>query len=203
MAITRSHSSVVDVNPFWWILALRGAFSLLFGIVLLVTKLLLGTIFFDPILSVLVSLFLGFYVVANGILFVCAARLSFERQQRIWLPLSIHAVVAILVGFCIAELLMLTRRSADVVASTYIFCAALLQLGVLFREKRDPVLRTVAAAFALASFELAYCLFRHQAFPVSTYIGILATYEGVFGLVFLFCAWRIHARMLSSWSLKV
>jgi hypothetical protein len=100
-----------QLRTFWWVFALRGGFAVLFAALLAFSRSLLGTIFFDPVLLVFLSLLLGFFVLGNGLILGVAAIYSLEHHLRLWRLLFTECFFAILIGLWIALSLRTTSHS--------------------------------------------------------------------------------------------
>lgn len=111
--------ALTNLSPFWWLFALRGGFAMLFSAVLLYTGTLMGTIFLDPILLVMMGLLIGFFVFGNGVILSVAAVFAAEHHRPVSRLILAESIFAIALGIYIACALFISPRSVALLAGMH------------------------------------------------------------------------------------
>ncbi len=127
-----------DLSMFWWVFALRGGFALLFSGILYFAGSLLGTIFFDPVTLVFLSLLLGSYILGNALLLGVAGGFSIDHHRSLgWLMLAECAFAIVLAGY-IGHSLLVTSYSLALLAGLHAVGTGCFQAALAFHVRRDP-----------------------------------------------------------------
>lgn len=182
---------------FWWLFAIRGGLALLFAGVLSFSGSLLGTIFFDPVMLVFLSLLLGSYVLGNAILYGVASIFAIEhRHPHGWLLLAESLFAAVLAAY-IGHSLLVTAHSLALLAGIHALGTGLFQAGLAARLRHRPsdrpylALLTACAILSIA-VGIAFLAFHTEALrSVASYLSL---YELVYGLVSITFATGLHRR---------
>ena len=184
--------TVGGLRLFWWVRALRGGFALLFAALLLFIRTLLGTLFFDPVLLVFLTLLLGFYVFGNGILFVIAS--IFARQHRLphWGLVLSEGVVAIALGAFIACTLFLDVHSMALLAGLNALAAGIFQLilGIRMRIYRPYLLLLGLAGIVSIAVGVLFLHAPGESIPVV--VERLCAFEFFYAAVNVYFAAQLH-----------
>jgi hypothetical protein len=167
-----SEKPMKELSTFWWVFVARGGFAVLFSGVLCFAGNLLGTIFFDPVMLILLAVLLGFYVLGNGMLLGVAAWSAFEHQLGVWWLLLAECIFAAFLGSYIGFSLLLSAQSIALLAGIHALGVGMFQ-GVL-----------------------AVKLQRHRGY--ATLLGFSALIAACVGTGFLL-HWTAAARTLSFW----
>jgi uncharacterized membrane protein HdeD (DUF308 family) len=185
-------NSMQDLRMFWWVFAFRGGFALLFAALLYFTTGLLGTIFFDPVMLVSLSLLLGFFILANGLLLGVAAVFSREHHLRLWYLLSSESVVAIALGAYITSSLMMTSHSLAYLAGLHAVARVFFQVHLGIKLRRERSYAPILFASAAVSVAMALFFFAHREDTVRTITAWLSGYEALYGIVVVAFAIGLH-----------
>jgi hypothetical protein len=108
-----------QIDIFWWAFGIRGGFAILFAGVLAFSGNLLGSIFFDPVTLVLLSLLLGFYVLVNAVLLGAGAGFALQHRLSLGWLLAAESCFAFLLGVYISFSLLITAHSIALLAGLH------------------------------------------------------------------------------------
>jgi uncharacterized membrane protein HdeD (DUF308 family) len=123
---------------FWWVFAIRGGLAVLFAGVLSFSGSLLGTIFFDPVTLVFLSLLLGSYVLGNAILYGVAGGFAIEHRDRHgWLMLG-ESCFAIVLAIYIGGSLLVTAHSLALLAGIHALGTGCFQACLAAKVRQQP-----------------------------------------------------------------
>jgi len=200
MAKALDTESVNKLGLFWWVFALRGAFAVLFAIVLFTAGSLFRVFFLDPFLITLLGLLLGFYVMANGLLLGVAAVVADDHAHPHWWMLLSESIAVIVLGFYIGFTLLLTPQSLALLAGLHALIAGGFQCMRAIKIRHDA--RSVALlGIPGVIFLCAGAAFlAHQDAAVRNITNWLATLElfyGVLGLLFALTLYRERPQISS------
>src|SRR5471030_3329035 len=122
-----------NLGLFWWVFAIRGGLALLFSGVLGFSGSLLGTIFFDPVTLIFLSLLLGFYVFSNAILYGVAGGFAVEHKHPFgWLMVG-ESCFAIVLAIYIGHSLLVTAHSLALLGGIHALGTGCFQAGLAFK----------------------------------------------------------------------
>jgi hypothetical protein len=181
-----------DLRMFWWAFALRGGFALVFAAVLWFAASLLGTLFFDPVLLVWITLLLGSYVFANGLLLGVGGVFARQHRLRLWPLLCGESAFAVALAAYIAFSLMMSSESLALLAALHAAGSGCFQIATAVKLRQHKVFLSFVSVAAVWSW-LAGALFlthRHEEVRVLTLW--LSGFELVFGIVTLWLAVWVH-----------
>ncbi len=181
-----------DLRMFWWVFAFRGGFALLFAALLYFACGLLGTVFFDPVMLVSLSLILGFFILANGLLLGVAAIFSREHHLRLWYLLSSESLVAIVLGAYISASLMITSHTLAYLAGLHAIARVAFQVHLAIKLREDRPYAVVLALSAIVSVAMAILFLTHRDDTVRTITAWLSAYEAFYGFVVVAFAIGLH-----------
>ena len=181
-----------DLKLFWWLFAARGGFALLFAGMLHFTAGLFGTLFFDPIMLVYLSLLLGFYIVGGGILLGVASGFAAEHRLELWKLLLADCIFAVCLGVYIGLSLLMTPHTLSLLAGIHAIGIGSFQLALAVKLRHDrPSVRLLGLASFLSG--VAACIFFIQMKqPVRITTEWLSYFEVLCGVVALTFAKRLH-----------
>ena len=191
---SRSEAPSADLKLFWWVFAVRGGLALLFAGLLQVTASLFGTIFFDPIMLVFLTLLLGFYLVASGIVLAVAAGFAKEHRLGWWENLLADAIFALGLGIYIAISLFMTPHTLGLLAGLHALGIGFLQLAMAVRLRHDRLSTSLLGPASILSLLAGYVFVVHWAQPIRITAHRLSCFELLFAAVTLAFGWRLHAR---------
>lgn len=77
------YKPMIRLGMFWWAFTARGGAAVLFSAFLFYAGGFFGTIFFDPIMLVVLAMMLGFYILGNGVLLGVASGYAAEHDVGI------------------------------------------------------------------------------------------------------------------------
>jgi uncharacterized membrane protein HdeD (DUF308 family) len=192
--------SEIDVKPiknlklFWWLFAARGGFALLFAAVLHLAAGLFGTLFFDPIMLVYLSLLLGFYIFGSGILLGVASGFAAEHQLGLWKLLLADCIFAVALGVYIGFSLLMTPHTLGLLAGIHATGIGVFQLAMAIRLRHDRPSIGLLGTAALLSGVSAYLFLSRMQQPVQITTEWLSSFEVLCGIVAIAFAWRLQGR---------
>jgi uncharacterized membrane protein HdeD (DUF308 family) len=177
---------------FWWIFALRGGFALVFALVLRFAASLLGTIFFDPVMLVCISLLLGSYVFANGVLLGVAGVYARQHHLRLWSVLLAEALFALVLAGFIGFSLRMTSESLASLAALHTLGVGCFQAASAIRLHGNTRSQWILSLLALASWLMGVIFLLNRYEEVRTLTVWLSGFELIFGVVVLVFAFWLH-----------
>jgi hypothetical protein len=186
---------------FWWAFAARGGAAVLFSAFLFYLGNFFGTIFFDPIMLVLLAMMLGFYILGNGILLGVAAGYAAEHQVGIWRLLLAECIFATALGTYIGFSLLLSSESLAWLAGLHALGTGcfLTALGIkLLANKRYGFTLVVAGLLSVGA-GLEFLLHGDaQARNATHWLGAFELFYGIVILVFALGLHKHHVPVISS-----
>ena len=180
------------LREFWWFYALSGGFAMLFATVLLLSSALLGTLFLDPVMLVILSVLLGFYVVIRGVLLGVAAAFSAEHCLGFVGVLVPEAVFATGLGLYLAVSLFLTNQTFAILAGVHAAGVGLFQCAAAIRLREDRPSRYLLWFGSMLSLIASCIFFAHLQQQIKHTTRWLAGFEIVCGLIAIMIAARLH-----------
>jgi uncharacterized membrane protein HdeD (DUF308 family) len=173
---------------FWWIFALRGGLALLFALVLYCGASLLGSIFFDPVLFIVLSLLLGSYVLGNSILLGIAGGFALERQHPFgWLLLTECAFTAVLAAY-IGHSLFVTAHSLALLAGLHALITGIFQASLAIRLRGSRHCLYALGVCAVISLCVGAAFLTHHTEALAPVAKYLSLYELTYGIVLVILA---------------
>jgi hypothetical protein len=172
---------VDDLRMFWWAFAVRGGLAIVFAGVLGLAANLLGTLFFDPIMLVSISLLLGSYGLGNGVLLGTAGIYARQHHRRVWVVMCAESAFAIVLAGFIGFSLMMTSESLAWLAGIHALGTGCNHLFV-----------RLLGGSALISFSAAAVFLLNRQEEVRTLTIWLSGFELLFGVVVLVFALALH-----------
>jgi uncharacterized membrane protein HdeD (DUF308 family) len=176
----------------WWVFAVRGGLAVVFAVVLFLASSFLGIFFFDPVTLVYLSLFLGSFVLGNGLLLGVAAGFQFEHHLHLWWLMLCESGFALLLGAYIGISLMLTSQSLALLAGIHALGNGCFQaaLAVKLREDRTNLLLLAFAAVISLCVGIIFLAHFHQAARPTT--QALSAFELFCGIIWSTLALRLR-----------
>jgi len=184
--------SLQSLGTFWWVFALRGAFALLFCIVLFVAGSLFRVMFLDPFIITLLGLLLGFYVMGNGLLLGVASIVARDHGLRHQGMLLTEAAIVIALGVYIGFTLLLTPQSLALLAGLHALTSGTFQSARALKLRHDALSLTLLGLSGLASLCAAAAFFLYQNAATRNITNGLAVLELFYGLLALLFARRLY-----------
>ena len=187
---------MTKLGMFWWAFAARGGAAVLFSAFLFYAGGFFGTIFFDPIMLVVLAMMLGFYILGNGVLLGVASGYAAEHHVGLWRLLLAECIFAIALGTYIGFSLLLSSESLAWLAGLHALGTGcfLIALGMkLLANKRYGFTLLVAGVLSVGA-GLGFLLHRNAAARDATHW--LGAFEFFYGIVILFFAEGLHKHHL-------
>ena len=186
-----------QLAKFWWVFAVRGGSAILFGLAMAYMGNLIGSMFFDPVLLIFVSMLLGFFVLGNGVLLGVAAGFAAEQRLRLgWLLLA-ECLFAVCLGIYLGHSLRINPHTLAWFAgllATGDGCFQFL-LAVRARSVRlNVMLLSLAGTLSLTAGVL-FLLHRDATTRATAFW--LSLFEVVVGSIWLVFAYGLHDRAIS------
>ncbi|MFO0574530.1 MAG: HdeD family acid-resistance protein [Polyangia bacterium] len=170
------------LSPGWRALALRGALSIVFGVLALIWP--------GLTLATLVLLF-GAYSLADGAFAIVAA---LRRHARSW-PLVVEGAVGIAAGLGAFLWPGLTALALVYLIAAWAVVTGALEIAAAVRLRRVIQGEWLLALSGVASIALGLLLMARPGLGALALVGLLAAYAIVFGGLLLGLALRLRARI--------
>ena len=199
----KEHSSLMNMEAFWWLFALRGGFAVLFAGVLCYSGSLFGTIFFDPVMLVILGVLLGFYVLGNGVLLGVGGVVAFEHRIHIWRLLLCESVFALLLGAYIGFSLMLSKEVLALLAGIHACGIGLFQFALALKLRHEKPFVFLLSVSSVVSLSVGAGFLLHRSEELGVVTHWLSAYELFFGVVVLLLALALRKRHLAAISLVI
>jgi uncharacterized membrane protein HdeD (DUF308 family) len=181
-----------QLAKFWWVFAVRGGSAMLFGLALAFAGSLLGTIFFDPVVLIFLSLLLGVFVLGNGILLGVAAGFAAEHRLRLGWLLAAECLFAVALGVYIGASLRINPQTLAWLAGLDALGAGAFQLLLALRSRHTPAYLLLLSAAGLLSLTAGATFLAHQTAATHTTAHWLSLFELVIGAMWLTFAYSLH-----------
>jgi hypothetical protein len=181
------------IDIFWWAFGIRGGFAVLFAGMLAFSGNLLGSLFFDPVMLVLLSILLGFYVFANAILLGVGAGFAFERRLGLGWLLAGESCFALLLGAYISFSLLITSQSIALLAGLHAIGTGCFQACLAFKLQRYQRFKMLLSISALIAVSVGALFLLHQAEPPRLISLWLSGFELTYGVIVIAFARALHA----------
>jgi uncharacterized membrane protein HdeD (DUF308 family) len=177
-----SLNAVAELARYWWLVALRGALAILFGI--------LAFIWPGLTVAVLVLLF-GAYALVDG-LFAIGGTISAMRNHRRWWPLLVEAVLGIGIG--VATFLW---PGVTALALLYLIAAWAIATGVFEIIAAIELRKAISGEWFLIlagvlSVVFGLLLIVFPGAGALAVIWLIAAYALVFGVLLLILGFRLR-----------
>ena len=188
----RFEKPMTKLGMFWWAFAARGGAAVLFSAFLFYAGSFFGTIFFDPIMLVVLAMMLGFYILGNGVLLGVASGYAAEHHVGIWRLLLAECIFATALGTYIGFSLLLSSESLACLAGLHALGTGcfLVALAIKLRaNKRYGWTLFIAGGLSIGA-GFAFLLHRNAAARSATHW--LGAFELFYGIVVLFFAGGLH-----------
>lgn len=181
-------SSITDLRSFWWTFALRGGFAILFAALLLYTSTLMGTVFFDPILLVVMGLLIGFFVFGNGIILCVAAVVAAEHHRPIWRVILAESIFTLALGVYIAAALFISPRSVAVLAGLHALGTGCFEFGLAIKLRTERRYKWYLGTSGIITVAIGMVFLTHQGADVRPTTAYFSAFELFHGIVFVLAA---------------
>jgi hypothetical protein len=185
-ALTEDHGGRgEDLSKMWWVFAVRGGLALVFAAVLRFSAALLGTLFFDPVLLVCLSLLLGSYVFGNGVLLGVAGIFGQQHRVRLWELSSGESLFAIVLAGYVAFSLMMTSESLAWLAALHALGTGCFQAALAIKLRGHRTALALLSGAAVWSLGMGAVFLTHRHEELRTLAVWLSGFEVVFGAILL------------------
>jgi len=178
-----------NLAMFWWLFAIRGGLALLFSAVLSFSGSLLGTIFFDPVTLIFLSLLLGSYVFGNAILYGVAGGYAIEHKHPLGWLLVGESIFAVALAAYIGLSLLITAHSLALLAGLHALGTGCFVVGLALKLRRHDAERdagfylTLLCISAVVSFATGITFLANHTAELRPITHWLSLYELLYGLV--------------------
>jgi len=181
------------IDVFWWAFGIRGGLAILFAGMLAFSGNLLGSLFFDPVMLVLLSLLLGFYVLANALLLGVGAGFALQHRLSLGWLLAAESCFAFLLGAYISFSLLITAHSIALLAGLHAVGTGGFQAFLALRLHRYKQFKVLLSISALIAVSVGALFFLHQSEPPRVISLWLSGFELTYGVIVLAFARALHA----------
>lgn len=166
----------------WWMLALRGLFAILFGVVALVWP--------GSTLFVLVLLF-GSYVLVDGVLAIVAAFRYRELNDRWWVLLleGLAGIVAGVLTFVWPEI---TAIALLYVIAAWALLTGIFEIAAAIRLRRELEGEWLMILSGIVSVLLAVALVLLPGVALTALVWVIGGYAIVFGALLIYLGFRMR-----------
>ncbi|ADW71365.1 hypothetical protein AciX9_4415 (plasmid) [Granulicella tundricola MP5ACTX9] len=188
-----------ELGMFWWAFAVRGGGAILFAGFLLYSGSFFGTIFFDPIMFVVLALVLGFYILSNGILLGVASGYAAEHQVDIWQFLLAECIFDTALGTYVGLTLLLSSESLAWLAGLHALGTGCFLAALAWKLRANKAYSGLLGVAGFIAFcaGLAFVLYRQAATRTATHwLGGFELFYGVVVFVFAEGLHRHHVPLL-------
>ena len=180
------------IDMFWWAFGIRGGFAVLFAGMLAFSGNLLGSFLFDPVMLVLLSILLGFYVFANAVLLGVSAGFAWQHRFGLGWLLAGESCFAFLLGAYISFSLLITSRSFALLAGLHAVSTGCFQIVLALKLHRYKPFGRLLSISALIAVCVGAAFLMHQAEPPRLISFWLSGFELIYGVVVIAFAWALH-----------
>jgi hypothetical protein len=180
------------IDIFWWAFGIRGGFAILFAGMLAFSGNLLGSLFFDPVMLVLLSILLGFYVFANAVLLGVGAGFALQHHLSFGWLLAAESCFAVLLGGYIGLSLLMTSQSIALLAGLHAIGAGCFQAVLAFKLQRYQRFKVLLSISALVALSLGAFFLQHQSETPRLISLWLSCFELAYGVIVIAFALALH-----------
>lgn len=166
----------------WWVVALRGVFAVLFGI--------LAFIWPGVTVGALVILY-GAYALADGIFAVISAFRAAEAHQR-WWPFVWEGVFGIAAGLIAFIYPGITALALLYIIGFWAILTGIFEISAAIRLRREITGEWALGLGGLASLVFGILLIVFPGAGVLSVIWLIGAYAIAFGVLLLFVAFRLR-----------
>lgn len=174
---------IAQLTRHWWLLALRGLISILFGI---------AAFILPGVTLVVLVLFFGAYMFVDGVMaLISAVRFRHERER--WLPLLFEGILGIAVGAVTYLYPGITALAWVYIVAAWALITGVLELVAAIRLRGSVGSEILLILAGIASIALA------AAFVIIPLAGLIAlvwaigAYAIVFGALFIIFAFQLRS----------
>jgi len=166
----------------WWVVALRGAIAILFGIMALVWP--------GAAMATLV-LFFGAFAFADGILASWAA-FTMRRQNRMWGPLLLEGITGIALGLLVFLWPAMTAVVLILFVAAWAFVTGVFEIAAAISLRKEIEGEWALALSGVLSIGLGVLLAIWPGAGLLALIVVIGVYAIVFGVVMVALAFRLR-----------
>lgn len=166
----------------WWVVALRGAIAILFGILALVWP--------GAALATLV-LFFGAFAFADGILAIWAA-FDMRRQHRMWGPLLLEGITGIVLGLLVFLWPAMTAVILILFVAAWAFVTGVFEIAAAISLRKEIEGEWALGLSGVLSIGLGVLLALWPGAGLLALIVVIGVYAIVFGVVMVALAFRLR-----------
>jgi len=164
----------------WWILALRGLFAVIFGVMALAWP--------RVTVGVLVALF-GAYALVDGIFALIAA---FQHRDRL-VPLILHGLAGIAAGVVTFMWPGITAFALLYVIAAWAIITGVMELIAAAKLREEVPGELLLVLSGICSIAFGVLMMIWPGTGALALVGLIAAYAIVFGVLTLWLSFRLHA----------
>lgn len=174
---------VAQVARYWWLIALRGLFGIVFGIL---------AIAWPGITLAVLILFFGAYMFVDGA-FALAGAIRFRHQRERWVPLLLEAILGLAVG-------AVTFLWPGIAALAWVFTIAawamltgILELIAAFRLRGALGTEILLGLSGIISIVFGLAMAALPLIGLVVWVLLIAAYAIAFGVLLLVAGFRLRS----------
>jgi uncharacterized membrane protein HdeD (DUF308 family) len=187
-----SDNCMKELGMFWWTFALRGGLAVLFSGVLFFSGSLFGTIFFDPVMIVILAVLLGFYVLAKALLLGVAAGYAAEHHIGLWRVLSGDSLLTVALGIYIGFSTWVSSTSLPLLAGVHAIISGCFIAALAIELRSQKVYEWTLVGAGVAFVCAGFAFLAHRTAPTRNVTEWLAAFELAYGIAVCLLAAVLH-----------
>jgi uncharacterized membrane protein HdeD (DUF308 family) len=176
-------SDTVEIARWWWSFLLRGVLAIVFGILVFVSP---------PTLTIeVLVLFVGAWMLVDGVFDIVAAFQTRERERSWWLAL-LEGVAGIVAGLIA---LIFPALAADVfllLISAWAIVTGVIEIVTAIRMREQISGEFWLALAGVASIAFGLLLFLFPVTGALTILWLIGGYAIAFGIMLILLGWRLR-----------
>jgi uncharacterized membrane protein HdeD (DUF308 family) len=176
-------SETVEIARWWWSFILRGVLAILFGILVFV---------FPPLLTVeVLVIFVGAWMLVDGVFDIVAAFQTRERERSWWLAL-LEGVAGIVAGLIALTLPQVAAQVFLYLISAWAIVTGVIEIVTAIRMREQISGEIWLALAGVASIAFGLLLFLFPVTGVLTILWLIGGYAIAFGIMLILLGWRLR-----------
>jgi len=181
-----------ELGMFWWVFAVRGAGAILFAGFLFYCGSFFGTIFFDPIMYVVLALVLGFYILSNGILLGVASGFAAEHQIGIWRLLLAECIFDTALGTYVGMTIVLSTESLAWLAGLHALGTGCFLAALAWKLRANKTYSGILGVAGLMALGVGLAFVLHRDAATRSATHWLGGFELFYGIIIFIFAEGLH-----------
>lgn len=181
-----------ELGMFWWAFAVRGGGAILFACFLFYSGSFFGTIFFDPIMFVMLALILGFYILSNGILLGVASGFAAEHQVGIWRLLLAECIFDTALGTYVGLTIVLSTESLAWLAGLHALGSGCFLAALAWKLRANKTYAGILGVAGLLAVAAGFAFVLHRGAATRSATHWLGGFELFYGVIIFIFAEGLH-----------